>query len=61
MFLLLNWLNELNMKKSKREDLLKSGWHFRSKFDRFARKTSEPKLAKVSKDKKLFQLVHLVI
>ncbi len=25
MFLLLNWLNELNMKKSKREDLLKVG------------------------------------
>ena len=24
MFLLLNWLNELNIKKSKREDLLKS-------------------------------------
>ena len=25
MFLLLNWLNELNMKKSKREDLPKTG------------------------------------
>ena len=30
-------------------------------FDRFARKNSEPKLAKVPKDKKLFQLVHLAI
>jgi len=30
------------MKKSKREDLLKSGWHFRSKFDRFARRKKQP-------------------